>query len=173
MKQLILIRHAKSSWDDLSARDFDRDLNDRGRMDAKNMGLRLADRSFNPDAFIISSSRRTQNTASLIADQIGFPRQTIEERDDLYLATPSTMLKVIRQTPDHINRLIILAHNPGITELTNRLARTYINNIPTCGMAILEMPVTSWSEAGSRTILLDFDYPKRDELRAGALQPDT
>ncbi|NWF39082.1 phosphoglycerate mutase [Mariprofundus sp. NF] len=162
MKQLILVRHAKSSWDDLSARDFDRDLNDRGRGDASDMGARLAKRrGFKPDAFLISSSQRTRSTAYLMADQFNFAHADIELKDELYLASPSTMLKVIRQTPDHVQQLIILAHNPGITELTNRLARTYINNVPTCGLAILEMDISSWHEVGSRALLLDFDYPKR------------
>jgi len=161
MKQLILVRQAKSSWDDLSARDFDRDLNDRGRSDAYEMGERLAQRAFVPDAFVISASQRTRSSAHLMAEALNFPHADIQTKDDLYLANPSTMLKLIRQTPDHIQRLIVLAHNPGITELTNRMARTYINNVPTCGMAILEMNITSWMEAGSRALLLDFDYPKR------------
>lgn len=169
MKQLILIRHAKSSWDDLSARDFDRDLNDRGQYDAQEMGQRLAKRGFQPDAFVISSSQRTRSTAYLMADQLAFPHADIELKDELYLASPSTMLREIRQTPDHVQRLALLAHNPGITELTNRLARTYINNIPTCGLAILEMDVSSWREVGGRALLLDFDYPKRT-LAEDALQ---
>ncbi|NWF36640.1 histidine phosphatase family protein [Mariprofundus sp. KV] len=169
MKQLILVRHAKSSWDDLSARDFDRDLNDRGHCDAQEMGQRLARRGFKPDAFMISSSRRTRSTAYLMADQLAFSHADIELKDELYLASPSTMLKAIRQTPDHVQRLALLAHNPGITELTNRLARTYINNVPTCGLAILEMDISSWNEVGGRALLLDFDYPKR-ALAEDALQ---
>ena len=172
MKQLILIRHAKSSWDDLSARDFDRELNERGRYDAPIMGRRLAERALVPDAFLISSSQRTRSTAYLMAEQFGFPAEEIELKNELYLASPSTMLKLIRHTPDHVQRLALLAHNPGITELTNQLARTCIHNIPTCGVAILEMSIESWSEAGSRTQLLDFDYPKR-EIKAGALQQES
>ena len=161
MKQLILIRHAKSSWDDLSASDFDRDLNNRGRRNAPEMGLRLAERALVPDAFVVSSACRARSTAYLIAEQFGFSQQQIELKNELYLASPSSMLKLIRQTPDDVQRLALLAHNPGITELTNRLAKTYINNIPTCGMAILELPIESWSEAGNGAHLLDFDYPKR------------
>jgi len=172
MKQLILIRHAKSSWDDLSARDFDRDLSERGRCDAPNMGRRLADRGLVPDGFVISSSQRTRSTAYLMAEQFDFPTEEIELKNELYLASPSTMLKLIRRTPDHVQRLALLAHNPGITELANQLARTCIDNIPTCGVVTLEMSVESWSEAGSRTQLLDFDYPKR-ESESGALQQES
>jgi len=169
MKQLILIRHAKSSWDDLSARDFDRDLSERGRSDAPFMGHRLAERGLVPDAFLISSSQRTRSTAELMAEQFSFPAEKIEFKNELYLASPSTMLKLIRHTPDHVQRLALLAHNPGLTELANQLTRTCIDSIPTCGVVTLEMSIESWSEAGSRTKLLDFDYPKR-EIKAGALQ---
>ncbi|ATX82999.1 phosphohistidine phosphatase [Mariprofundus ferrinatatus] len=163
MKQLILIRHAKSSWDDLAARDFDRDLSGRGLRDAPEMGRRLAERGLVPDALVISASRRTRATAALLVEPLGLPDEAIEARNELYLASPDTMLKLIRHTPDHIGRLAMLAHNPGITELANRLSESRIDNIPTCGVAIFELPVDSWRDAGRGGRLLDFDYPKRQQ----------
>ena len=162
MKQLVLIRHAKSSWHDLSARDFDRDLNARGRGDAPEMGRRLAGRDVIPDALLVSSAKRARATVDLIAPEIEFPLQQIEFRDDLYLASPSDMLKLIRRIPDDVQTLALVAHNPGITELTNRLAKTYIQNIPTCGVVTLQMPIEQWQSAGCGAQLVDFDYPGKE-----------
>jgi len=163
MRQLVLIRHAKSSWHDLSARDFDRDLNARGRGDAPEMGRRLARKSITPDALLVSSAVRARATVDLIAPEIAFPLQQIEFRDELYLASPSDMLKLIRRVPDDVQTLALVAHNPGITELTNRLAKTYIQNIPTCGVVTLQMPIEQWQSAGSGGQLVDFDYPRKEE----------
>ena len=163
MKTLILIRHAKSSWDDFSQRDFDRDLNGRGRRDAPEMGRRLAARGIAPDAFVVSTACRARKTAELMATGFGFPLEQIEFRDDLYLAGPSTMLNVIRQTADSVQTLALLAHNPGITELANQLAGgRRIDNMPTSGMATFSLAGDSWQAVGRGTELVDFDYPKRD-----------
>jgi len=164
MKQLLLIRHAKSSWDDLSGSDFDRQLSGRGLRDAPIMGRRLAERGLFPDAFLISSAQRTRTTAKLLAGELNFPEADIDQRDALYLASPATMLQLIRQTPEYVQRLALVAHNPGITELTNQLANTDINNIPTCGVALLDLGIDSWRDAGRDARLVDFDYPKRQQL---------
>jgi len=161
MKQLILIRHAKSSWDDFGASDFDRDLNERGSQDAPEMGRRLAAKGVVPDAFLVSAANRARTTASLIAPELGFPCEKIQLKKELYLASPTDMLQVIRQTPDHVQTLALVAHNPGITELTNRLAKTYINNIPTSGIAVLQIPNEQWQSVSNGAVLLDFDYPKK------------
>ncbi|OIO71204.1 MAG: hypothetical protein AUJ57_07420 [Zetaproteobacteria bacterium CG1_02_53_45] len=163
MKKLILIRHAKSSWDDPGARDFDRELNGRGVHDAPEMGRRLAAKNVHPDAFLVSTANRARATASLIASELGFPEQEIQFRNELYLASPAEILKQISQVPDQIQTLVVVAHNPGITELANRMARTCINNIPTGGVVMMQMPVEQWQAAGSGAVLLDFDYPKKQQ----------
>jgi len=163
MKQLILIRHAKSGWDDLSARDCDRDLNDRGRMDAPVMAARLLSKGVIPDAMLVSSARRARVTAGLIISKLDFPPDELQLKDELYLASAAEMLRLIRQTPDHVQNLALVGHNPGITELTNRLARTYIHNIPTCGIALMQLPIEQWQCAGSNAELVDFDYPNNQE----------
>ncbi len=163
MKQLILIRHAKSSWDDLGARDFDRSLDERGLLDAPEMGRRLAAKDIVPDAILVSPAIRARATASLIAPELGFPSEEVQFKDELYLASAAEMLKLIRQTPDHVQTLVVVAHNPGITELTNRLAKTYINNIPTSGVAALQVSVEQWQHIDNQALLFDFDYPKKRE----------
>jgi len=167
MKRLILIRHAKSGWDDFSARDFDRDLNDRGRRDAPEMGRRLAGKEPMPDAVLVSTAVRARSTASLMIPETGISSTQVMYLDELYLASASDMMKIVRKVPDDVQTLALLAHNPGITELTNRLAKTYIHNIPTCGMTTLQLPIEQWKSAGSGALLLDFDYPKKEESFPG------
>lgn len=162
MKQLILIRHAKSSWSDLAARDFDRDLSGRGKRDAPVMGARLAASGMAPELLMISAAQRTRSTAALMAEPLGLDDAKIQPHQELYLASPDTMLKTIRTAPEEITRLALLAHNPGITELANMFGAA-IDNIPTSGIVSFEIPVDSWREVrGRRARLLDFDYPKRD-----------
>lgn len=160
MKTLILIRHAKSDWSDFSARDFDRELNARGKHDAPLMGQRLAARDIQPDAFTVSTACRAKATAKLMAPALGFSFADIQWKNELYLASPSTMRSVIRQTADHIQTLVLLAHNPGITELANQLAAANISNIPTCGVVTFELPIDQWAEL-NHAHLIDFDYPKK------------
>ncbi len=161
MKTLILIRHAKSDWSDLSARDFDRELNARGKRDAPVMAKRLALHNIQPDAFTVSTACRAKATACLMAPALGFSFADIEWKDKLYMASPSTMKSVIRQTADHIQTLALLAHNPGITELANQFTNTAISNVPTCGVITIEFSVDHWSDVDNNARLLDFDYPKK------------
>ena len=164
MKRLLLIRHAKSSWEDLALRDFDRDLNKRGRNDAPKMGKRLVAQGDRPDAFVVSTARRAKATAELLAAELEFPIDRIDFRDELYLSSPEVMLDVIRQAPKEAGTLALVAHNPGITELVNKLAGgRRIDNVPTCGVAIFELPIDDWSQIGREAELVDFDYPKRND----------
>ncbi len=161
MKTLILIRHAKSDWSDFNASDYNRELNARGKRDATTIGQRLAKRGIQADAFIASTACRAKATTGLIIPSLDFPERDIQWENRLYLASPSTMKAAIRQTEIHVQTLILLAHNPGITELANQLARANITNVPTCGVVTLALPIHHWPELNSHANLLDFDYPKK------------
>jgi len=165
MKTLILIRHAKSSWADLGASDFDRSLNHRGLHDAPIMGERLAARldasDIGLDAFVCSTARRAAETAENMVMHMQFPIERVDWRSALYLSSPETMLDVIRSMPDDVASAALLAHNPGITELAEQLTGKYFGNMPTCGVVTLSLPIESWLDADGRAELVDFDYPKR------------
>lgn len=156
---MVLIRHAKSDWSDFSAADFDRDLNARGKHDAPVMGQRLAARGIQADAFMVSSACRAKATARLIIPALSFPETDIQWKNKLYLASPSTMKSLIRRAAEHAQTLVLLAHNPGLTELAKQLTGTHITNIPTCGVVTLELPIQHWTELSGNARLLDFDYP--------------
>jgi len=160
MKTLILIRHAKSDWDDLSASDYERTLNKRGLHDAPEMGRRLAGRDLVPDLFTASTATRARMSTALMAEAMSYPEDQLLWRDELYLAAPATILNIIRKTPDSVACLALLAHNPGISELVERLIRQPFDNVPTAGVVTLTAGIKHWREAGCRWHLQAFDWPK-------------
>jgi len=166
MKTLILIRHAKSSWDE-GVGDFERSLNVRGLSDASLMGERLLSRLAGAeqslDALISSSAKRADQTSRLLARSLSFPEASIEWRNELYLATPQTIQNIIRHLPDTVNNVALVGHNPGITELAEKLTGDHFGNMPTCSMVTIEFPVDHWLDTGSWADFVDFDFPKRSD----------
>lgn len=162
MKNLIVIRHAKSSWDEPGLTDFERPLNKRGKRDAPFMGNVLKFRGLIPDLVITSTAKRARKTAQLIVEALGCGEEVIEPRDSIYLAEAADLLDLIRGLDDKPERVFLVGHNPTLTELVNLLAGESIDNIPTCGVASLEFALDSWAhvmEGAARMAF--FDYPKR------------
>src|SRR5688572_27194068 len=100
MKELLLVRHAKSSWDDFSVKDFDRPLNDRGKRDAPDMAKRVRDKDIEIDAFISSPAKRARKTAEAFAKEYKDKKDDIIFFKELYLASPSAFFEVISKTDD-------------------------------------------------------------------------
>lgn len=160
-KHLTLLRHAKSSWGDSSLPDQDRPLNHRGAQDAPMMGRRLADQGARPSLVLTSTAVRARQTIRLITREISYPIEFIQSEPDLYLAKPATFLEVIGRQDNSFNDIIVCAHNPGITELANLLCGTSIDNVPTCGIVILEADIDEWTQLnGADCKLVYFDFPK-------------
>jgi phosphohistidine phosphatase len=162
MKNLVLIRHAKSSWDNPNLDDRDRPLNSRGKRDAPMMGAVLNRRGLSPDRIVSSPARRAVKTAKLIAAQLDFPVSQILIDDRIYLAEASTLLALIQDLPEDSNQTILFGHNPGFTELLNTLTEAGVGNVPTCGVASIEFAVDSWAAVSPVAGRLRFfDYPKQ------------
>jgi phosphohistidine phosphatase len=161
-KRVTLLRHAKSSYDNISLSDHDRPLSHRGERDAPRMGRRLLDHGGRPSLIVTSTARRARQTARLIAEAIGYPREFLQSERELYLASPDTILNVIAGQDNTFNDMVVCGHNPGITELACDLSGTYIDNVPTAGVVILDADIDTWDElGGARCDLVDFDYPKK------------
>jgi phosphohistidine phosphatase len=160
MKTVIIIRHAKSGWDNAFASDFDRTLNDRGNKDAHQMALRLKGRSINIDACISSPAVRAATTAEIFATTIGWNNPLFIPA--LYHASPSIIAHTIHNCNEQLNSIVIVAHNPGITEFVNSLtSEVRTDNVPTCGMFAVNAAISSWKEfADAKKTLLFYDYPK-------------
>ena len=162
MKRLTLLRHAKSSWGQPDLDDQDRPLNQRGQRDTPIMGRRLITHGVRPSLIITSPAKRARQTAKLLAREIGYPIEFMHTEKSLYLADPATILEVIEGQEDTFSDIVVCAHNPGITDLANRLSGQSIDNIPTCGMVIVEAGTDSWSEiVDSPRTFITFDYPKK------------
>ena len=164
-KRVTLLRHAKSSHDDFSLRDHDRPLSKRGERDAPEMGRRLADSGSRPSLIVTSTAVRARQTARAVARAIGYPQEFLQSERRLYLADPDTILDVIAEQDDTFNDIVVCGHNPGMTELACQLSGTYIDNVPTCGIVIVDADTDSWAALrGARRALVDFDYPKKSRI---------
>jgi len=161
-RQLTLIRHAKSSWDDAGVKDRDRPLNERGERDAPLMGRRLMARGARPTLILTSPAVRARRTAQVIAREIGYPQEFLQREEDLYLASPDEIVAVIARQDSSFRDLIVCGHNPGLTELANRLTGAGIDNVPTTGVVVIGLDLKSWADLnGAEGELLLFDFPRR------------
>ncbi|MCL6494623.1 MAG: histidine phosphatase family protein [Ignavibacterium sp.] len=161
MRQLILIRHAKSSWSDPRLDDFDRPLNKRGKRDAPFMAKLLLEKNIRPDLIISSPAKRTKLTALEFAELFGIKSEKMLWDDNLYLASYITLLKKLKQLNNNINTIFLVGHNPGLTDLHNFLCKEEIDNIPTCGVVGLKTD-KNWGDISSKAFELDFfEYPKK------------
>jgi phosphohistidine phosphatase len=164
-----LVRHAKAIAEHRhDQRDFDRPLADRGSADAIHMGRRFAVRAARPDLMVSSTAMRALQTAQAIADAIGRTTASIVTRDDLYLASARTLLEIVRETEASVVHLLLVGHNPGMSDLWGRLSNERAPSLPTCGIVRLELPRGSWRDtADGDAILLDFDHPRRGDAARG------
>ena len=162
MKKLFLVRHAKSSWKDNNLSDFERPLNKRGRRDAPFMGKLLAQQGVQPDLVISSPANRASTTAKFFCDEISYPFNEVLLESKLYLADSDQIIEVLHSIEDRVKIIMLFAHNPGITELSNHLTDHRIDNIPTCGIVSLKLSAESWEDLGPDSCeFIFFEYPKK------------
>lgn len=145
MKTLLLVRHAKSSWDRPGLDDHDRPLNARGLRDAPEMGRRLAERGLIPDRILSSTALRAQTTAQLIADAFGYDADRIVLDERLYAASDDEVLRVIGEIDGDIGTAMVVGHNPETVSLARRFSRD-VHEMPTCAVAEFTFDVDAWYE---------------------------
>ena len=161
MKKLLLVRHAKSSWDSEAITDFDRPLNERGKTDAPVMAKRLKDKGIEIDAFISSPAKRAKKTAKLFVRELGKKEKNIIYISSLYGATSKNFYDVIKDIDDKFKTIAIFSHNPGITEFANELTKNIIDNMPTSSVYAVKIPVVKWIDfKDAIKEFWFFDYPK-------------
>ena len=160
MKTVIIVRHAKSSWDDPEQPDFERPLNDRGKKDAPEMADRLARKKIPIDVFISSSAKRAKKTAYIFAEAFGRTKDEVLLKDSLYHASEGNFYDVIAELPDDANNVAVFSHNPGLTDFVNTLTDVRVDNVPTCGLYAINFE-GSWKDVRQAPKqFLFFDYPK-------------
>ena len=161
MKSLLLIRHAKSSWDHPQLNDFDRTLNARGLKDAPAMAKKLYERNIAIDAFLSSPAVRAKQTCEFFLEAFGKGKDDVQLLSQLYLHEPSVIEETIISLPDHINTVAIFSHNNGITEFANQLTEVNIDNMPTCCIFAIKIDAPDWSSfTKAKKSFWFVDYPK-------------
>ena len=164
MNKLLLMRHARADWPQDEA-DRVRSLSERGRLEEQQMGQRLRDRQFNPLTLICSTALRARETAEIVSRVLGFDAQQIVRTDDLYLASPDTLISQIR-THAASGNLMVVGHNPGLTSLVNRLAAGRIDNMPTAAYALFEIGGDIFNVASRYPASIDFPANPGDPFAA-------
>ena len=161
MKQLFIIRHAKSDQS-FFGNDFERPLNERGRRDAPVMAKRLADKNYTIDALVSSPAVRAKKTAELFAETLTIPISEIMYISALYHASAGVFYEVVNGLPNELNSVALFSHNPGISYFVNSLvAGIRVDNMPTCAVFAVSCQITEWSYFKKATkAFLFFDYPK-------------
>lgn len=150
MKKLILIRHAKSSWDDASIKDHDRILSERGLNDAPLVGKFLNKKNIIPDFVITSTAKRAAQTTEYVLKELD---KDIRIRYDknLYLTGSGKIIDIISKIEDDIKVLMVIGHNPDMPVLVERLTNKHFLHpkFSTAGVAIIDFEIESWSEIKS------------------------
>lgn len=161
MKTVFFIRHAKSSWDDMSLRDIDRPLNKRGLRDAPFMAKVLIGKGAKPDAIISSPANRAYTTATYFAAAANIPEENIIKNIDIYEAYITTIQDIITDLSEEWDTVFIFGHNPTFTSLANAYHEEYIPNVPTCGITEVQADVAFWKDFSEKTARRkNFYYPK-------------
>jgi len=160
MKELILVRHAKSDWGTEFLKDIDRPLNERGYRDAYALSDWYAKNKTRPDLILSSTAIRALNTAFIFARRMDLAPVRLEEK--IYEAGTDRLLSVIRQQEGAYESIMLFGHNPSISNVCNNLSDDlFFDDIPTCGIVSYNLKMSSWVDLKSKTAKLNyFQFPK-------------
>ena len=165
MKSLILMRHGKSSFKNDGKKDQKRPLNKRGEKNAAQMGELLKERELVPQIILCSSADRARQTAKIVTKIIGYEGE-IKYSKKLYMAEADEILKVVRNLPDELEKVMVIGHNPGLESLIPMLTEK-IEGLPSAGVAYISLPIERWKELKSKTEgeLVELWRPKALDLK--------
>ena len=149
MKTLIIMRHAKSSWDQTNLADHARPLKKRGKRDAPRMGELLLDEDLTPDLIISSSAKRAVATAEAAAVACDYAGVIVVTRN-FYHADPDTYIDGLQGINDQVSMVMVVGHNPGMEELLEELTGVW-QRLPTAAIAVVNLPLNTWEELNEMT----------------------
>ncbi len=159
MKQLLLMRHGKSDWQ-AGVADFERPLNKRGVKAASFMGKFCLEKKLVPDLIYSSPANRAKTTAKLFAESSKYSAD-IEYCESFYFGYKTELLDKLKSTPDSVQRLLIVGHNPTWSELVSHFSGIYVE-MTTANIAVLELKIESWANLECETCRLLQLYKPRD-----------
>ena len=168
MKQLTVLRHAKSSWDDPALEDFNRPLNERGWKAARRIGREMKQRGMRFDVVLASTAARVRETIDGVQEEYNFGAP-IQFEQRIYAATEQTLLELVGALPETVRSALVVGHNPGlerlIIQLTDEDKHGFRDRVagkfPTASLATIELPDERWRdiEKGSGKIV-ELIFPK-------------
>lgn len=161
MKTLHLLRHAKSSWDHQGLSDKERPLNERGVRDCAEMGPAIYKSGYRFAHVFCSAGKRAQETIELISDAISEMEISWQVDEELYTFSAENLLDWCREVDDALDEVMIVGHNPALSDLCAELSGRYVDHLPTCAYVKIENAVASWGELGRRSgTIVKFISPK-------------
>jgi phosphohistidine phosphatase len=164
MKTLYIARHAKSSWSNPMLKDFERPLNTRGKENTLKMGKLLKKMKEFPELIISSPAKRAISTARRLSKFLNYNKKKIVQEKMLYMAGIDDFINTISTVKNKISKLMVVSHNPGVTEFTDIKCNENISNIPTCSVVRIDFDMKKWSDIESTTgKIIFFEYPKKHE----------
>ncbi len=163
MRTIILVRHAKSSWKNLSLDDFDRPLNKRGKKNAPFMGKKLKERHIMPDLILSSPAKRARKTATAIAKALGYPKQNIIFDVNMYRSSAEYLFEMARNMDEIHETIMLLGHNLELNDFADMLLKSNpVHNIVTAGVYCIKFNVSQWQKLQQgKGEAVFYDYPKR------------
>ena len=164
MKQLILVRHAKANMNHSELKDIDRPLSNQGEQDASTMARRLSIQNIKPELIISSSAFRALTTSRLFAKELGNSKEQILSQDILYENKLDSYVQLIQELNSELHKVMIIGHNPTMTNLVNLLVPALVDGMPTCAIAVIHFSFTDWREAGKvYAESATYDFPTNSE----------
>jgi phosphohistidine phosphatase len=157
MKTLIIVRHAKSSWDNPMLSDHDRPLLEMGKKRTRLVVNKLQEMNIQPDLIISSSAIRAFETAQYVAKGLNYPKDAIKASESFYMASTREILNEFFDMPDRFNTLMVVGHNPTLTHLANLFLSTPLDNLPTSGVVLLHFKTDHWDQ-------IHLSKPVREEV---------
>jgi phosphohistidine phosphatase len=153
VKRLTLMRHADAQWKDPDVADFARPLNRRGNNEAEAIARRLGELQLIPDLIIVSPARRAAQTAETVARELTLLPRSLRYEEGLYLAGAEEILKLVRGIGPLVPHLMIVGHNPGISEAANILAPSpEMSGLATAAFCSITFDVGLWPQIGPKVV---------------------
>jgi phosphohistidine phosphatase len=146
VKRLTLMRHGDAQWKDPEVADFARPLNRRGQSEAESMARRLMELALVPDLIVTSPARRTAQTAEILAHELSLPPRSIQHEEPLYLGGAQDILKLVKTIGPRVAHLMVIGHNPGISEVAHLLApRGDMGGLATAALCTMTFEIDQWA----------------------------
>lgn len=162
MKQVILVRHAKSDWGNENLKDIDRFLSERGYNDAYFSAGWFNKNQAAPALIISSTATRALSTALIFARALDFNMDNFKLEKEIYEGSVERIISIIKEQDNANNCIMLFGHNPGFTNICNRLSDDlYFDNIPTCGMVSYTFDTDDWADFDDKKGKINFyKFPK-------------